>query len=221
MTTPTTHTTRLDKCPPGLVHVAAHDWCEGGLAYKHPSGRVWPVDNPDTDWIIQARDTPDFEGVPLTCVPTETAAADASGSRQVSRVEGSAMTHIDEIRDRLGKARPGLAEIDGGEELQKRRGNPKGLYSWTLYGTYADAILLVHAHDDIRWLLDAVARRDARCEDLAVQLDAIRAVLDAIRAVLGEEPDPCPEHPDDDPVTCGWKRDILTIRHILNDTTEN
>jgi len=28
MTTPTTHTTRLDKCPPGLVHVAAHDWCE-------------------------------------------------------------------------------------------------------------------------------------------------------------------------------------------------
>ena len=120
-------------------------------------------------------------------------------------------TRIDEIRDRLGKARPGLAAIDGGEELQKRRGNPKGSYSWTLYGTYADAILLVKAQDDIRWLLNAVARRDARCEDLAVQLDAIRAVL-------GEEPDPCPEHPDDDPVTCGWKRDNLTIRHILNDT---
>ena len=130
-------------------------------------------------------------------------------------------TRSDGIRDRLDKARPGVAEIDGGEELQKRRGNPKGSYAWTLYGTYADAILLVNARKDLAWLLNAVARRDARCEDLAVQLDAIRAVLDAIRAVLGEEPDTCPEHPDDDPVTCGWKRDILTIRHILNDTKEN
>ena len=109
-------------------------------------------------------------------------------------------TRIDEIRDRLDKARPGLAEIDGGEELQKRRGNPKGSYVWTLYGTYADAILLVNARKDLAWCLDK---------------------LDAIRAVLGEEPDPCPEHPDDDPVTCGWKRDNLTIRHILNDTEEN
>ena len=115
-------------------------------------------------------------------------------------MEGSAMTRIDEIRERLDKARPGLAEIDGGEDLQKRRGNPKGSYTWTLYGTYADAILLVNARKDLEWCLDK---------------------LDAIRAVLGEEPDPCPEHPDDDPITCGWKRDNLTIRHILNDTKEN
>ena len=109
-------------------------------------------------------------------------------------------TRSDEIRDRLNKARPGLAEIDGGEDLQKRRGNPKGSYTWTMYGTYADAVLLVNARKDLAWCLDK---------------------LGAIRAVLGEEPDPCPEHPDDDPVTCGWKRDILTIRHILNDTKEN
>ena len=124
------------------------------------------------------------------------------------------MTRIDEIRERLDEATPGLGEIDGGEELQKRRGNPKGSYTWTLYGTYADAILLVNARNDIAYLLGALARRDQRCEDLAVQLDAIRAVL-------SEEPDPCPEHPDDDPITCGWKRDNLTIRHILNDIKEN
>ena len=85
---------------------------------------------------------------------------------------------IDEIRDRLNKARPGLGEIDGGEESLKRRGNPKGVYTWTLYGTYADAILLVNARNDIAWLLDALARRDQRCEDLAASLDETRAALD-------------------------------------------
>ena len=68
---------------------------------------------------------------------------------------------IDEIRDRLNKARPGLAAIDGGEEILKRRGNPKGVHPWTLYGTYPDAILLVNAADDLAWLLGEVERLSA------------------------------------------------------------
>ena len=68
---------------------------------------------------------------------------------------------IDEIRDRLDKARPGLGEIDGGEEILKRRGNQKGLYTWTLYGTYADAVLLVNARNDLAWLLGEVERLSA------------------------------------------------------------
>ena len=68
---------------------------------------------------------------------------------------------IDEIRDRLNKAHPGLAEIDGGEEILKRRGNPKGVHPWTLYGPYADAILLVNAPDDLAWLLGEVERLSA------------------------------------------------------------
>ena len=98
------------------------------------------------------------------------------------------MTRIDEIRQRRDKARPGLAEIDGGEEILKRRGNPKGVYTWTLYGAYADAILLVNAPADIAWLLDALARRDQRCEDLAVQLDAIRALHKPFEWSFGEGP---------------------------------
>ena len=89
------------------------------------------------------------------------------------------MRRIDEIRERLDKARPGLGEIDGGEKLLERRGNPKNLYTWTLYGTYADAILLVNARNDLAWLLDVLARCDQRCEDLAVSLDETRAALDA------------------------------------------
>ena len=118
---------------------------------------------------------------------------------QAMERQGRQVRRIDEIRERLDKARPGLGEIDGGEELLKRRGNPKGLYTWTLYGTYADAILLVNARNDLAWLLDVLASRDQRCEDLAVSLDETRASLDAAiaAAAIQREIDkrPCP--------TCG------------------
>ena len=80
------------------------------------------------------------------------------------------MARIDEIRERLDKARPGMAEIDGGGDIQKRRGNPKGSYTWTLYGTYADAILLVNARNDLAWLLDYINDRDALIERLAARV---------------------------------------------------
>ena len=80
---------------------------------------------------------------------------------QAMERQGRQVRRIDEIRERLDKARPGLGEIDGGEELLKRRGNPKGLYTWTLYGTYADAILLVNARNDLAWLLGEVERLSA------------------------------------------------------------
>ena len=66
-----THTTRLDQCPPGLVHVAAHGEIPGGLAWKHESGAV--SDIAATDWLIPATSTASFDGVPLTWVPTSVA----------------------------------------------------------------------------------------------------------------------------------------------------
>lgn len=100
------------------------------------------------------------------------------------------MTRIDEIRERLDKARPGLAEIDGGEELQKRRGNPKGSYTWTLYGTYADAILLVNARNDLAYLLDEVRH-------LAVQIEAVRKLHRQI-PIYDTPIDECSEHDPDE-----------------------
>lgn len=72
----TTHTTRLDQCPPGLVHVAAHGEVPGGLAIKlrTPNG-LYVFGLGGTAWNINPGEQPDFEGVPLTWVPTETAAA--------------------------------------------------------------------------------------------------------------------------------------------------
>ena len=73
MTTPTTHTTRLDQCPPGLVHVAAHGQIPGGLAWKYRSGIVVNVGTEQRWWIDES--AAHFEGVPMTPIPTETAAA--------------------------------------------------------------------------------------------------------------------------------------------------
>ena len=108
---------------------------------------------------------------------------------QAMERQGGRVRRIDEIRERLNKARPGLGEIDGSEELQKRRGNPKSSYTWTLYGTYADAILLVNARNDIAWLLDALARRD-------------RGEGDAHR------PERCP--------TCGCELAYPTAAHVVD-----
>lgn len=66
------------------------------------------------------------------------------------------MTRIDEIRERLDEVTRWLNLTHDGNV------------------TYACMTMLSNAQDDIRWLLDAVARRDARCADLAVQLNAIR-----------------------------------------------
>ena len=84
------------------------------------------------------------------------------------------MRRIDVIRERLDKATPGVVRIDGSHKAHE---NLKSAYAWTFQGKLADAVLLVHAHDDIRWLLDTLARRDQRCEDLAASLDEMRRDL--------------------------------------------
>ena len=60
------------------------------------------------------------------------------------------MTRIDEIRERLDKATPGVV--------------------WTFQGKLADAVLLIHAHDDIRCLLDCIRDRDALIERLSARV---------------------------------------------------
>ena len=45
----------------------------------------------------------------------------------------------------------------------------------------------MNARNDLAWLLDVLARRDQRCEDLAVSLDETRASLDAAIAAHDRE----------------------------------
>lgn len=43
------------------------------------------------------------------------------------------------------------------------------------------------------------------------QLEQLRQV----KLLLAEVEEFCPEHGDDDPITCGWKRTVLSIRSVL------
>ena len=120
---------------------------------------------------------------------------------------GAAMTRIDEIRERLDKARPGpwhLHSQEGGNihDITGRVDDEHGVIIYAECES-SDADLIANAPADLAWLLDAVARRDARCEDLAVKLNAIRDVYD--------------QHVVD--VVAGSPAE--KILDILNDTKEN
>ena len=74
------------------------------------------------------------------------------------------MSRIDEIQARLNEAIKVLPYEEQDRDEHKSK-------AWSDF--------YQHAPDDLAWLLDAVARRDQRCEDLAVSLDETRAALAA------------------------------------------
>ena len=113
------------------------------------------------------------------------------------------MTDVSDIRARLDAATPRPWTMEQrGEETIIWGALPHGevcsvpvAQSVTgEWGDSPDCALIAHAPEDIRRLLDT---------------------LDQIRSVLADEPDPCPEHDDADPITCGWKRDITRIKNII------
>ena len=108
------------------------------------------------------------------------------------------MRRIDEIRERLDKATPGpwKATYEAADDWVSITG--QGFYDgghWMTCPEVAtcegivgpDADLIANAPADLAWLLDALARRDQRCEDLAVSLDETRASLDAAIAAHDRE----------------------------------
>ena len=125
------------------------------------------------------------------------------------------MTRIEEIRARLDKATPGpwywrntsptnvllLGPMSravmafarsGMQGAQPQFRGDDGLLHNSARANicdFADADLIANAPDDIRWLLDALARRDARCEDLAAQLDDARRYLLHAKRVEHESTD--------------------------------
>ena len=65
---------RADRLPEGLCVIYAHGTVPGGLAYvDQPGQHLYGLTGPM--WSIRGDDLADFEGVPLTPIPTETAAA--------------------------------------------------------------------------------------------------------------------------------------------------
>ena len=51
--------------------------------------------------------------------------------------------------------------------------------------------------------------------DIATENSALRAQIDAVRAATANHPDPCEKHPEDDPVSCGWKSAYIDVVETL------
>jgi hypothetical protein len=58
-----------------------------------------------------------------------------------------------------------------------------------------------------------MAAERARLERKVARL---KATVDRARSALAEHPR-CDVHPDDDPVSCGWKRAVADVQRALDD----
>lgn len=129
--------------------------------------------------------------------------------------------NLDELEALARKATPG-----------KRQYQPWSSYAGPK-GDYVESILFDEGGEELtRGLPDAdgdlIAALDPgtvlalieRARKAEQECDALAKKIEHVREVLAYEPIECPEHPDGDPVTCGWKRDIISIRHIIDQTKE-
>ena len=67
--------------------------------------------------------------------------------------------------------------------------------------TDADAEMIAHAPSDLAALVAEVER--------------LRGQIDAVRAATANHPNPCEKHPEDDPVSCGWKSAYIDVVETL------
>jgi hypothetical protein len=77
---------------------------------------------------------------------------------------------------------------------------------------------LVSARDDEQTVRDALSMAAATIEARQAERDGLASTLEQVRAILDDEPE-CAEHPDSDPVTCGWKYDIRRIRGVMEEAS--
>ena len=68
-------------------------------------------------------------------------------------------------------------------------------------GGEALAEFIAHAPEDIAALITEVER--------------LRGQVEAVRAVTANHPNPCSKHPEDDPVSCGWKSAYIDVVETL------
>ena len=84
-------------------------------------------------------------------------------------------------------------------------GNPDGYVLTAVTGdgprASANAELYAHAPSDLAALVAEVER--------------LRGQVEAVRAATANHPDPCEKHPEDDPVSCGWKSAYIDVVETL------
>ena len=140
------------------------------------------------------------------------------------------MIDIEPIKERLAAATPGplgfaTAPAEGSSESpaeyvsnaftgygemyvvwdMSTEGNPDGYVLTAVTGdgprASANAELYAHAPSDIAALI--------------TEVEKLRGQIDAVRAATANHPNPCEKHPEDDPVSCGWKSAYIDVVETL------
>ena len=71
-------------------------------------------------------------------------------------------------------------------------------------------------HSERDQAIAAHQRAEARATLHREERDEARAAIDRVREALNRHPT-CDVHPDDDPITCGWKRAVADVTHALRE----
>ena len=140
------------------------------------------------------------------------------------------MIDIEPIKERLAAATPGplgfaTAPAEGSSESpaeyvanaftgygemyvvwdMSTEGNPDGYVLTAVTGdgprASANAELYAHAPSDLAALI--------------TEVEKLRGQIDAVRAATANHPNPCEKHPEDDPVSCGWKSAYIDVVETL------
>jgi len=115
--------------------------------------------------------------------------------------ERDPLARLDEVDSRAEAATPGPWEVDVNRPFSR---DLVGIFALNERG-YAVKF------DDREQPLRATAEFIAHArQDLPALSKALRAVIEA----LAGHPE-CDVHPDDDPVTCGWKAAVIDVRNAI------
>lgn len=64
--------------------------------------------------------------------------------------------------------------------------------------------------------LAAVEALKLRVTFATLRADKAEATIERVRAALANHPRACEAHPEDDPISCGWKRAVLDVQTALD-----
>ena len=81
------------------------------------------------------------------------------------------------------------------------------------------AEFIAHAPEDMKLLLDIAKRKLEDYSDFVAELveenHTLKYQLEQIKVAISNHPNPCSKHPEDDPVSCGWKSAYIDVVETL------
>ena len=78
-----------------------------------------------------------------------------------------------------------------------------------------DAEFIAHATEDMKLLLDILEDYSDFVAELVEENHTLKYQLEQIKVAISNHPNPCSKHPEDDPVSCGWKSAYIDVVETL------